>query len=69
MFYLLLSINDETLKEEVQRRIDSVLQDIEDDYKAIPGPNVKSRWDFIYGYEYGSIVIGDLVVRELQKWS
>jgi hypothetical protein len=53
-----MSINDEMLKEEVQRRIDSVLQDIEDDYKAIPGPNVKSRWDFVYGYEYGSIVMG-----------
>ncbi|MDQ3838393.1 MAG: hypothetical protein M3297_03900 [Thermoproteota archaeon] len=45
-----MSIDDELLKEEVQRRIDSVLQDIEDDYNAIPGPNVKSRWDFIYGY-------------------
>ena len=53
-----MSINDELLKEEVQRTIDSVLQDIEQDYTAIPGPNIKSRWDFIYGYEYGSIVMG-----------
>jgi hypothetical protein len=53
-----MSINDELLKEEAQRQIDSVLQEIEHDYKAITGPNVKSRWDFIYGYEYGCIVMG-----------
>lgn len=53
-----MSLNDDLLRKEVQTRIDSTLQDIEEDYKAIPGPNVKSRWDFIYGYEYGIIVMG-----------
>jgi hypothetical protein len=53
-----MSINDELLKEEVQRHIDSALQEIEHDYKSVTGPNVKSRWDFIYGYEYGCIVMG-----------
>lgn len=55
-----MSLNDDLLRKQVQIQMDSALQDIEQDYKAIPGPNVKSRWDFIYGYEYGTIVMGVL---------
>ena len=32
------------------------LKDIEHDYSKLTGPNVGSRWDFVYGYAYGCII-------------
>jgi hypothetical protein len=52
---------EDLLKDEVQKQINDALEEIQDDYSALrglAGPNVESRWDFIYGYEYGFIVMG-----------
>ena len=46
---------EDILREEVQRQIDIVLEDIEYDYSQLAGPNIRSRWDFVYGFEVGCI--------------
>jgi hypothetical protein len=53
-----MSIDEDLLRKETQRYIDSALEDIENDYGKLVGPNVGSRLDFVYGYEYGYIVSG-----------
>jgi hypothetical protein len=56
MFGLLFVSLEDLLREEVQKQIDITLKDIEHDYSKLTGPNVRSRWDFVYGYEYGCII-------------
>ena len=53
-----MSIEDQ-LEEEAHKLIDAALENIWHDYLVIGTcPNVKSVWDFVYGYEYGCIVTG-----------
>jgi hypothetical protein len=49
---------EDLLRDEVQRQIDTALEDIEHDYNTFKDSNLKSTWEFIYGYEYGCIVTG-----------
>jgi hypothetical protein len=50
---------EHNLEEEAHKPIDAALENIPQDYIVIgTGPNVKSIWDFVYGYEYGCIVTG-----------
>jgi hypothetical protein len=46
---------EDLFREEIQKQIDAVLEDIELDYTKLVGPNIKSREDFVYGFEVGRI--------------
>jgi hypothetical protein len=47
------------LKKRPHKLVDGALENIPHDYVVMgTGPNVKSIWDFVYGYEYGCIVTG-----------
>jgi hypothetical protein len=53
-----MSLEDQ-LEEEAHKQIDAALENIPHDYIIMgTGPNVKSVWDFVYGYEYGCIITG-----------
>ena len=53
-----MSLEDQ-LEEEAHKLVDAALENIPHDYLVMGiGPNVKSIWDFVYGYEYGCIVTG-----------
>jgi hypothetical protein len=53
-----MSIEDQ-LEEEAHKQIDASLENIPHNYIVMgTGPNVKSIWDFVCGYEYGCIVTG-----------
>jgi hypothetical protein len=53
MFGLFFVSLEDLFREEVQKQIDIAF---EHDYSKLTGPDVRSRWDFVYGYEYGCII-------------
>jgi hypothetical protein len=49
-------MSSEEMLKVAQKEIDDALEDIKRNYDKISVPDIKSRRDFVYGYEYGCIL-------------